>query len=247
MSSLEVLPETEAAKQRIIKHMNADHHDSVRNTLTTLVVTADLIAISKIRRYVEAYASVSMFHSRDAQMTDITLNEMTFKCGNGQHPKITFDPPMKSLREARERLVQLDQDALKVLGRNDIPVTTYVPPYVKLGHLWNFTQCLVAFTLLPRSANFEPGSLLYETLLFRVPAFASFVASIGFLVFAFMVPIHLIEAVIMSHKLAKHGTTFLDAVWWQWMGSCFVEGITSFWRLNELIEEKTREKKSKTH
>ena len=188
-----------------------------------------------------------MFNSRNAQMTDITLTEMRFSCDGGQQPIITFDPPMKSLREARERLVQMDKDALQVLGRSDISITSYIPPYVKLGHLWNFTQCLVAYTLLPRPANFKPGSLLYETVLFRVPAFAEFVARISWIVFAIMLPIHLIETGIMSRNLAKHGSTFLDAVWWKWMGSCFVEGVTSFWRLDGLIEEKKREKEAKKH
>ncbi|KAL6703287.1 hypothetical protein ACN47E_009994 [Coniothyrium glycines] len=228
MAASETQTQEAAAKQRIIKHMNADHHDS-------------------IRRYVEAYGSASMFQSRNARMSDITLTEMRFHCGNGQSPVITFDPPMKSLREARERLAQMDKESLQVLGRSDIPITTYIPPYVKLGHLWNFTQCLVAYALLPRPANFKPGSLLYETVLFRIPAFAELVARVSFIVFAIMLPIHLIETVIMSMKLAKHGTTFLDAVWWKWMSSCFVEGITSFWRLDGLIEEKRREKEAKKH
>ncbi|CBX93405.1 hypothetical protein IAQ61_009098 [Plenodomus lingam] len=216
-----------AAKQRIIKHMNADHHDS-------------------IRRYVEAYASTSMLQSRDAQMTDIDLNHIKFKCG-GQESVITFDPPMKAMREARERLVQLDKDALHVLGRSDITITKFVPAYVKLGHLWNFTQCLLCYLLLPRPANFKPGSLLYETLLYPIPAFAEFVARTAWLVLTIMVPIHLFESGLMARKLARHGCTFLDTVWWKWVGTCFVEGITSFWRLDELINEKQKEKDARKH
>ncbi|KAL1792972.1 hypothetical protein ACET3X_009479 [Alternaria dauci] len=187
-----------AAKQRIIKHMNADHHDS-------------------IRRYVEAYASKSMFQSRLAHMVDIDLNQMVFSCG-GQQAVVAIDPPMKTMREARERLVQLDKDALQTLGRSDISVTKFVPAYTHPAHLWNFTQC-----------------------------FASFVAGIGWTVFVWMVPIHAVEVLIMARKLAKHECTFMDAVWWKWVGTCFVEGFTSFLRLNALIEEKRREKEAKKH
>jgi hypothetical protein len=51
----------------------------------------------------------------------------------------------------------------------------------------------------------------------------------------------------MARKLAKHGCTFMDAVWWKWVGTCFIEGFTSFSRLNALIEEKRREKDAKKH
>jgi hypothetical protein len=83
--------------------------------------------------------------------------------------------------------------------------------------------------------------------LYHVPGFASFIAQISLFVFAAMLPIHMAETVLMARKLAGHGCTFLDGVWWKWMGSCFVEGITSFWRLDGLIEEKRREKEAKKH
>jgi hypothetical protein len=179
-------------------------------------------------------------------MTDMELNQMKLSCGS-QQAVIVFDPPMKTLREARERLVQMDKDALQILGRSDIPITKYIPPYTHLGHLWNFTQCLLCYLLLPWPANFQPGSLLYDNVLYHVPGFASFVAQISWIVLAGMLPIHMTESVVMARKLAGHGCTFLDVVWWKWMGSCFVEGITAFWRLNGLIEEKRREKEAKKH
>jgi hypothetical protein len=187
-----------------------------------------------------------MFHSRSAQMVDIDLNQMVFSCG-GQQAVIAFDPPMKAMREARERLVQLDKDALQTLGRSDIPITKFVPAYTHPAHLWNFTQCVLAMVLLPRQANWQPGSLLYDNMLYVVPGFASFVARIGWTVFVCMLPIHAVEVVIMARKLAKHGCTFMDAVWCKWVGTCFIEGFTSFSRLNALIEEKRREKDAKKH
>ena len=179
-------------------------------------------------------------------MTSIDLNKMDFLCGS-QVSTVTFDPPMKSLREARDRLVQMDKDTLQVLGRSDITVTRYIPPYVKLGHLFNFSQCLLVYLLLPRGANFRPGSLLYNNLLFLVPAFAKFVLQVRWIVLPIMLAIHLTEAVIMAKKVQRHGLSSADAVWWQWVGSSFVEGVTAFWRLDGLIAEKQREKDAKKH
>lgn len=179
-------------------------------------------------------------------MTDIDLNQMRFSCG-GQSSVITFDPPMKSLREARERLVQMDKDTLRILGRSDITVTRYIPPYVKLVHLFNFTQCLLIFVLLPRGANFRPGSLLYDTILFMVPAFARFVLQVRWIVLPLMLAIHVVESYIMANKVKRHGLSSADAVWWMWVGSSFVEGITAFWRLDSVIAEKQAEKDAKKH
>jgi hypothetical protein len=179
-------------------------------------------------------------------MTDITLNEMKFSCG-GQSSTITFDPPMKSLCEARERLVQMDKDTLQILDRSDITVTRYIPPYVNPGHLFNFTQCLLVYLLLPRGANFRPGSWVYDNLLTMVPAFARFVLQVRWIVLPIMLAIHITEAVIMAKKVKRHGLSSADAVWWLWMGSSFVEGVTSFWRLDGLIAEKQREKDAKKH
>ncbi|KAF2036242.1 hypothetical protein EK21DRAFT_83944 [Setomelanomma holmii] len=222
-------PSDDAIRQRIIKHMNADHQDSVR-------------------RYLEAYSNKSIFQTRNARMIDISLDQMEFDC-NGQQHTVTFDPPMKSLSEARERVVQLDKEALKKLGRSDITIDRYIPPATKLGHLFNFSQCLFSYLFLPSASNWQPGSLLYDNLLYHVPNFAAFVAQIGWwVVVAFMIPIHFIEAGIIGRRLRKqHGLTPLDGVWWAWTASCFVEGFTAMWRLDSLVEEKRKEKDVKRH
>ncbi|KAI2474463.1 HugZ heme iron utilization protein [Pyrenophora tritici-repentis] len=212
----------EATRQRIIKHMNTDHHDS-------------------IRRYVEAFASKSVFQSRKAQMIDIDLNQMVISSGDGQRSVITFDPPMQNLREARERVVQLDKDAQQILGRSDIPVTPS-SPRTGTRPIGSVHNVLTVLPLLPRQANWQPGSLLYDSVLHLVPGTANFVAKFGWTV-VFLMLAHVIEAFIMVRKLARHGCTFLDAVWWKWVGTCLVEGFTSFRRLDALVEEKKREKR----
>jgi hypothetical protein len=179
-------------------------------------------------------------------MTDITLDDMKFDCGGQQHV-IAFDPPMETLREARERAVQLDKAALQALYRSDITVTKYIPPYAHPAHLFNFTQCVLTYLAFSRAANFQPGSLLYDNVLSSFPQFANFCSAIQPVFFPALVFIHALETGLMVAKLDRHGLTPFDGVWWAWVASCFVEGVTSFWRMDGLIEHRRKEKAAKKH
>lgn len=179
-------------------------------------------------------------------MTDISLHGMGFDC-HGKRVTIAFDPPMKSLREARERVVQLDKDALQRLGRSDITITKYVPPYDNLLSLFNFSLCLLVYAVFSRAAHLKAGSFLYDTLLYHFSGFANFCLTIRSLLLVIMVGIHVTETVFMAKKLRTHGLTPLDGLWWAWVGSCFVEGKTSFMRLDAHIDGKIREKQGKQH
>ncbi|PVI07257.1 integral membrane protein-like protein [Periconia macrospinosa] len=216
-----------AAKQRIVNHMNADHSDSVR-------------------RYLEAFSGMGSYQVRNARMTDITLNDMKFDCC-GQQVTIPLDPPMKSYREARERAVQLDKDALRLLGRSDITITKYIPPWVHLGHLFNFTTCLITYGLFSRPSHFQPGSVPHDMLLHHVPKFTKFCLTIQPYLITIMAAIHAFETVLMVRKLRRHSLTLFDGVFWAWCASAFVEGITAFQRLDTFIANKQSEKEAKKH
>jgi hypothetical protein len=170
---------------------------------------------------------------------------MRFECG-GQEVIIPLDPPMKAMREARERLIQLDKDALQVLGRSDIPITKYIPPY-PAGHMLVFTTCLLTFIVFSRKANFRPGSLVHDHLLTLVPGFGEFCLTIQPYLFWIMVSIHATETMFMARKLGKHGLTASEGIWWAWMGSCFVEGKTCWMRLDALLDEKLKQREAKKH
>jgi hypothetical protein len=179
-------------------------------------------------------------------MTDITLDDMKFDCGGQQHV-IAFDPPMNSLREARERVVQLDKEALQVLHRSDITINKYIPPYTRLGHFFNFSQCLFAYYAFSSPANFQPGSALYDNVFYHFPGYARFNLMIQPYAFIAMIAVHAFETGMMAMKLQRHGLTPFDSVWWAWAASCFVEGFTSFMRLNALVDYKKKEKAAKKH
>ncbi|KAK7192436.1 hypothetical protein DPSP01_009740 [Paraphaeosphaeria sporulosa] len=225
-------PEAQEAviSERIVKHMNADHADSVR-------------------RYLKAFKQKSISEVRDARLTGVTLNDMKFDCGK-QQVIIPLDPPMKAMREARERLIQLDKEALDILGLTDIPITKYTPPYapgLHWIHLFNFTQCLIVLTTFSRRANFKSGSLIHDNILSHVPGFGDFLFTIQPYLFYIMVGIHATETVFMARKLNRHGLTPSEPVWWAWMTSCFVEGKTCWMRLDAHIDEKLKEREAKKH
>ncbi|KAF2464946.1 integral membrane protein-like protein [Lindgomyces ingoldianus] len=216
------------ARERIVKHMNGDHQDS-------------------IRRYIEHASGISSYQLRgDTQMANIALDKMDLTFGDTQIA-VPFDPPLKSLREARERLIQMDQSALKALGRSQISVTRYIPPHVHFFHLVNFSVCILTYAAFCRPSNFKPDSLLYDHLLYKTPAFAAFCLTIQPILLTIMAAIHMVEAGLMVKKMEKHSVLPFSGVWWCWVCSCFVEGVTSFKRLDELVDNRKKEKEAKSH
>ncbi|KAK8174114.1 hypothetical protein IWX90DRAFT_485010 [Phyllosticta citrichinensis] len=214
-----------AAKQRILSHMNADHHDSVC-------------------RYLEHFCSVSSFKARAARLADISLESMTIAAA-GKHHTIPLNPPMKSWREARERLVKLDKDALEGLGRSDVTVKRYTRP--RGLHALVFAVCILSFILVSRRANALPGSYIYDKVLSYAPAFAAFTATVQPVVLWGMVVGHLIESVVLARKLEKYNVPVLSGLWWQWITSCFIEGFGALQRVEALAREERLAKEKAKH
>ncbi|KAF2432048.1 hypothetical protein EJ08DRAFT_631244 [Tothia fuscella] len=208
----------EAAKQRIIKHMNEDHHDSVV-------------------RYAEHYAQVSRFGSRNATVKDVSLDKLIINAGGSTHD-IPLKPPMSSWREARERFVEMDQESIAGLDRSKITIGEYRAPR-SIYHVVIFGLCLGTYLLLSREANVLPGSVLYELVFKHFPAFAEFVLRVRLWVLIPMVVIHLGEAYVMNGRLELHSVPLFSRIWWLWMVSSFIEGVGSFQRIDAIVKEKT--------
>ncbi|EKG10996.1 protein of unknown function DUF2470 [Macrophomina phaseolina MS6] len=214
-----------AAKQRVISHMNADHQDS-------------------IVRYAEHYCKLSSFAARKARLADITLGSMCVEAA-GKKYTIPLEPPMQSWREARERLVQMDKDALAGLGRSDITVKQYTRP--RGAHAVVFTVCALTYVLVSRRANAQPGSFIYDHVLSYSPGFASFVAQVQPLVLAFLVGIHALETAILARRLQRHNVSAFSRLWWQWIASCLIEGFGSLERFGALVQQGRHEKEKQKH
>lgn len=213
------------AHQRIITHMNKDHQDS-------------------LIRFLEHHAHISSRSARNATLADITLNSLTIISSNRSRHVIPLEPPMKSWSEARERMVAMDQVALRGLGRSDITVKKYKRPKGFLAVVFVAAGCtIVCFS---RRSNFLPGSRLYDSVLRHVPSFARFCYDIQPFLLYPVLAIHVSEAVWMeTTRLEKHNVPRFSKLWWKWVLSTFVEGVGAFIRLDMIVKEET-EKKEKT-
>ncbi|KAJ9649305.1 hypothetical protein H2201_004313 [Coniosporium apollinis] len=208
-----------AMQQRIVTHMNADHRDSVV-------------------RYLEHYKGLSSFTARNARLEKMDLDSLGINCA-GKLYTIPLDPPLSSLKEARERVVQMDKDAIAGLGRSEVTIKEYRAP--RGFHAVVFGLCLFTYIAFSRRQNVLPGSLVYDYLLKYVPG-SGYFASIQPAVLWLMVGIHLAEAVVMARRLGKHSVPLGSRLWWTWVVSCFVDGYGSFQRLDALVREKAKQK-----
>lgn len=158
---------------------------------------------------------------------DISLDKLQVATGS-QSYVIALDPPMKSLSDARGRLVELDKKAVSGLNRSSITLKEYRAP--KGIFIGVFAVCLGTYILLSRKENMLPGSLLYESVLKYFPRFAEFTYNVRDYVLYPMIAIHLAEAYLMANTLKKHSVPLFSQLWLTWMASVFIEGFNAFQR-----------------
>ena len=236
-TSPSALPTDAAMQARIITHMNADHAES-------------------LALFLQHYNKLSPSLAAKPQLDEFTLDHMIIKSSYGRS-LIPLEPPLNSYGEARERMVQMNTEALHGLGLSDIKVTEYVPP--RMG--WQvamFGLCLISFVSfspfgspdLGRQAASSRVNLLY---LFwsiggLVPGLSYFAHDVAMYVFVFMCVVHSGEATWLAYsRLRRHQVPQFTLVWWQWVLSCAIEGFGSFVRFDQMIKEKEEEKAKKKH
>src|SRR5690349_8717087 len=138
---------TAAMKSRIITHMNADHADSLSLFLQHYCGVPPSMADKR---------SGSASTSTSVRLEDITLSHLIVASPIGRN-LIPIDPPMKTLAEARERLVAMHRESLAGLGFSDIVVSEYRWPQ-GWWQILVFITCAVAYLSLSRRQHFAPGS-----------------------------------------------------------------------------------------
>lgn len=161
-------------------------------------------------------------------MTSISNDSLTI-VASGNRYVIPFDPPMKSLHEARDRVVAMDAEATKALNRSDITIKEYVPPNaiqsVILGGV------LLGFFAFLYAAQFQPGHVIYGLFWRHLPGLAALVHRNAALALVAMVVIHGGEAIAIHYtKLKKHSVPVGSTLWYKWIVSTFFEGISCFIR-----------------
>ncbi|KAI9723236.1 MAG: hypothetical protein M1812_001118 [Candelaria pacifica] len=223
-----------ASQYRIMKHMNADHLDS-------------------LVRFLEHKHSLSSSSARTAHLIDMELGWMliTFRSPFffpifPTPLLVEFEPPLQNYKEARERLVSMDKEAIRALGRDDITAKEYKRP--RGFHAVVFAAVVITVAVFWTSRNFRPGSTIYDTFLYGYPNIAWFLRTVQPLIFWIIVTLHPIETLWMDRtRLRKHSVPRLSGLWWKWMLSTLVEGVGAFQRLDALVAKRRLDKERQKH
>lgn len=217
--------------------MNTDHADS-------------------LSLFLKHYNNLSPALASDPKLDTFTLHHMTIKSSYGR-TIIPFSPPLSSYVEARQRMVDMNSEALTGLGLSSIKISEYVPPqaFWQIAMFGLFLICFVSFSPLG-SADLGPDAphsrvnLLYMfwSLGGLVPGLSYFAHDLAMYTFGFMVVVHGCEAFYFARsRLRKHQVKMGTLIWWQWMLSCFIEGFVSFVRFDGMVRGQEEEEKTKKH
>ncbi|KAL1970648.1 hypothetical protein VTN77DRAFT_4292 [Rasamsonia byssochlamydoides] len=209
--------------KRIVDHMNADHQH--------------LLPL-----FLEVYCLVPRSIAQSAKMEDVSLTELVIRANRTRY-RVPFEPPLSSLDDVKQRVIDMRDHCLKTLGISDIVIKEYQPPTG--SHAVLFIICLTTFIAFSRRSNFLPGSMLYSLVLRQVPRFAVFCYTIQPLLLSTMVVIHLSEATHLAVKrLRPHRVPFFSRLWWCWVIDDFITGFTALLRFDALVR-KERNKREK--
>ncbi|RDW75793.1 hypothetical protein BP5796_06614 [Coleophoma crateriformis] len=221
-------PKAEAAKARIISHMNADHQTS-------------------LSYYLRHYAQLSASQARKPSMLDISMDSMTLQTAAGEKHTIAINPPMASWADARLRAVDMDKEAREALGIDSIRITAYEPPTTPI-HIFVFTACALTAILFILSSKIVPGTTFYDSVLPYFPGGPKvFVWLVKRLAFPVLL-IHIAETYFLDKtRLTRYGVERGSALWWQWVASCFIEGFGCFQRIDWEVARKRKEAEGKAH
>ncbi|KAJ5503512.1 hypothetical protein N7463_006386 [Penicillium fimorum] len=202
-----------SSKDFIIKHMNADHQDS-------------------LALFLQAYCGITSTQAKNAQLEELTTSNLII-ASHGTRYSVPIEPEMKNYSEARGRMVAMHKDSLKRLGRSEITLTEYRAP--RGIHAVIFGLCFLLYVTCFQRNNLHPGSALYEYLgLQRVPWLPRFV----YIIQPYVVAIHVFETVALAVTVLKPlNVPVLSGLWWKWIVSCSVEGYGSFVRIKKFVKE----------
>lgn len=216
------------AKDRIIKHLNADHQRS-------------------LSYYLQHYNSLSSWEASAPTLTDVTFNALTFRLSSGNTSTIPLYPPMTSWSEARIRTVEMDRTSRDALGVSSIQITEYEPP-TSIIHVTIFALCALTFVIFTTQQWIVPGTFVYDTLLPWFPGGPKWFLGISKTIALPVLGIHLFEAYLLDTKrLWKYGVERGSGLWWKWIGSCFIEGFACFQRIDATVKRKEKEAEKAKH
>lgn len=207
-----------------MSHMNADHSYS-------------------LQLYIRHFSGVSQPQAKTAKLIDINTQHMVIESKAGKS-LISFDPPMKSLSEAREKVVALHHQALAGLGLSETKITRYVLP----DALWQVVTyflvvlCLVTFPFRSRLAP-DSGSFMSRiwSIGGLIPSLGRLAYKLSPIVLPLILLIHAAEVTFFARtKLRKHQVRTGSSVWWLWVVDVFIGGVAGIKRFDGLVIEKEK-------
>ncbi|KAF7507469.1 hypothetical protein GJ744_010400 [Endocarpon pusillum] len=220
-----------AIRTRITRHMNTSHRDS-------------------LSLFLRHYCNVPAPSATPESTTLETLKQDSLiLTSQGKRYHIPLQPPLSTLTfsaATRQRLIEMHNECLRGLDLSDVRITTYRPPDTLIQRI-NFLVVFLTMLSFSRRANFSPGSLFYETSgLSFVPSFAWFCSTIQPWLITPMLGIHVCEVVWMARtRLRRHGVERWSRLWWEWVATCFIEGLGAFQRIDGMVRDKEEEMKKR--
>ncbi|KAL8739557.1 MAG: hypothetical protein Q9190_007650 [Brigantiaea leucoxantha] len=199
-------------------------------------------------RYLEHFCHLSSFSARNAKLEAVTLDSLTISTGGtSKKHLVPIQPPMSAWLEARTRFAALDAEAVAALDRSDITVKKFDGPRKGWEIAW-FVYAVASSAAFWTRSNFQLGSVLYDSVLKQVPAFAHFCYNAQPLVWWIIVITHLAEATyIEQSRLQKHSVPRLGSLWWKWMINTLIDGFPSILRFNRIVEAEKEKKANAKH
>ncbi|KAI1186400.1 hypothetical protein F5B17DRAFT_403836 [Nemania serpens] len=215
-------------RPRIMAHMNKEH-------------------AAELKLYLRAFNGLSPSAAADAQLTDLTLDTLTIKSASGVHA-VRVSPPMKTLADARVRLVDMAARAQELLGLlgDGVRVDRFSGP-AGAGLVSSFGVVLYLVSFAAVATGFlRPGTWVSAVLETYFPYGA---AGYVWLVKAIAVPffaIHITEAWWMARsRLTRHGVEVGSALWFLWVLETFLEGYPAVVRFDGLVAEEKKKDAAK--
>lgn len=211
----------QAVKQRIISHMNKDH------------------ALSLVD-YLMFYKDITP--SRGVQMRDITLEKVTIayqiihnKGIDDLATTIDFNPPMKSMSDAKDVLVGMAMQAAEGLGYATVkPVDSYLPPGAISAPIIFGMLMGIYFVYYDSSYINSPDCILRRFKLGGYDVLAILAKSVFWLVAAY----HAVEAWILYFWTGMYRVPTKKRL--AWVVSGFLEGFPAMGRFRTLMEERNK-------
>jgi len=233
MASIRDAPTDAAVQQRIIRHMNADH----QNALSAFAQYYGKITSSQATGAYMTDINLSAFTlsvpSLHKPSNDINVNHKTIADNETQSVTIPLEPPMKSYRDARERMASMAKEACAAYGVSEYVINKYSnPPFVSIFVACSFLFSLYAFA---SPENFAKGHWIRKYGLLNIALFADFLEKYSKQVGVFLVALHLGEVAIFwrtriwkYHMKSKRARAL-------WSVDCFLEGFGAFKRFDDMV------------